>query len=66
MSVSVNEAVAARLRELAEILDPQGANPFRVAAYRRAAEAIRQVQDPREIYAKEGVQVSRSSRPSGW
>jgi hypothetical protein len=33
-------AIAARLRQAAEILQAQGANPFRVSAYRNAAHAV--------------------------
>ena len=36
-----NDCVADHLREVAELLDGQGANPFRVGAYRRAAETVR-------------------------
>jgi DNA polymerase/3'-5' exonuclease PolX len=35
-----NQAIAAKLRELAELLEQQQANPFRVNAYRRAARTI--------------------------
>lgn len=35
-----NQQIAARLGEAAEILEQQGANPFRVAAYRRAAQTV--------------------------
>ena len=37
---AVNEFVAARLREAADLLAAQQDNPFRVLAYRRAAESI--------------------------
>lgn len=40
MDKSVNRDVAARLREAADILEQQGANPFRVRAYRRAEETV--------------------------
>jgi Holliday junction resolvasome RuvABC DNA-binding subunit len=40
MDSAVNQDVAARLREAADILEQQGANPFRVRAYRRAAETV--------------------------
>ena len=33
---SVNQALADRLREAADLLEQQGANPFRVGAYRKA------------------------------
>ncbi len=36
-----NRAVAARLDEVAGLLEAQGANPFRVRAYRLAAETLR-------------------------
>ena len=35
-----NQDIAARLREAADLLSYQGANPFRVGAYRRAADTI--------------------------
>ncbi len=35
-----NQAIADRLREAAELLQQQGANPFRVGAYRRAAATV--------------------------
>jgi len=37
----VNSRVARRLDEVADILEAQGANPYRVRAYRRAAETLR-------------------------
>jgi putative hydrolase len=36
----LNEEVAGKLREAADLLAQQGANPFRIAAYRRAAESV--------------------------
>jgi DNA polymerase (family X) len=45
-----NHWVAERLRQAASILTAQGANPFRVSAYRRAADAIQQLEtDIREV-----------------
>ena len=35
-----NQKIADKLRELADLLEQQGANPFRVGAYRRAAETV--------------------------
>lgn len=40
MDTSVNHQVADKLREAAGVLEQQGANPFRVGAYRRAAETV--------------------------
>ncbi len=37
---SINSKVAQKLREAADLLQQQGANPFRVGAYRRAASTI--------------------------
>ena len=37
----LNQEVAAKLQEIADMLETQGANPFRVMAYRRAAATIR-------------------------
>ena len=40
VSTSVNEHVATKLGEVADLLEQQAANPFRVRAYRRAAETV--------------------------
>ena len=40
MTNSINQSVAGKLRELADLLELQNANPFRVSAYRRAADTI--------------------------
>ncbi|HUL49388.1 MAG TPA: helix-hairpin-helix domain-containing protein [Gemmatimonadales bacterium] len=46
MAASLNRDVAARLDEVAGLLEAQGANAFRVAAYRRGADAVRRLQEP--------------------
>jgi len=52
---SDNQAIAERLREVAELLHAQGANPFRVGAYRRAADTIATLgNDIRDIFEREG------------
>ena len=54
-SLGVNPQVADKLRQAADLLAQQGANPFRVSAYRRAAEAItRENRDLRDILDREG------------
>jgi putative hydrolase len=54
-SRSVNQQVADKLRHAADLLAQQGANPFRVSAYRRAADAIAdQSWNLREILDREG------------
>ncbi|MDZ7753396.1 MAG: helix-hairpin-helix domain-containing protein [Gammaproteobacteria bacterium] len=40
MSLPYNARVAMRLMEMADVLEQQGANPFRVRAYRRAADTV--------------------------
>jgi DNA polymerase/3'-5' exonuclease PolX len=50
-----NAALAANLRELADLLEQQGADGFRVAAYRRAADTVDRLNTPvRDILATQG------------
>lgn len=52
-----NQEIADVLDRVAELLDAQEANPFRVRAYRVAAANVRALQRlVRDVYAKEGVQ----------
>lgn len=46
MAAWLNLDVAARLEEVARLLRDQGANPYRVDAYRRGAEAVRRLSRP--------------------
>ena len=41
-----NEEIAATLEQIAELLATQGANPFRVDAYRAAAYTVRNLDEP--------------------
>lgn len=41
-----NREIAARLEEVADLLEAQGANPFRVRAYRNAAATVRELPRP--------------------
>jgi hypothetical protein len=51
-----NQTVADALREVSDLLQQQGANPFRVAAYRRAADTLVHLErDVGEIFAQEGI-----------
>lgn len=55
MQTSTNQQIALKLAQAADLLEQQGANPFRVSAYRRASETVaRLVQDIRELAAAEG------------
>jgi hypothetical protein len=49
-----NAAVASRLDEVALLLEEQRANPFRVAAYRRAADTIRGLRRPLKAILEQG------------
>ena len=52
-----NSQCADRLREAADLLDAQGANPFRVGAYRRAAETVRDLpEDLARLIDREGLE----------
>ena len=52
-----NQAVAEWLRQGAELLEQQGANPFRVGAYRRGADRVAGLDRPvRELLAEEGTE----------
>jgi len=51
-----NREIASRLREAADLVEHQGANPFRVQAYRRAAATAEHLDRPlAEIAAGEGI-----------
>jgi hypothetical protein len=51
-----NQEVAGRLDEVAELLEAQGANEFRVRAYRSAAQTVRDLAQPvSEILARQGI-----------
>ena len=53
----MNSSVAGRLDEVAQILEEQGANVFRVSAYRRAATMLRALQRPiDQIVRNEGLE----------
>jgi putative hydrolase len=55
-SSSRNAAVAALLREAADLLDQQRANPFRARAYRAAAETVAGLdEDVEDLVAREGL-----------
>ncbi len=60
MTDPVNAGVAARLDEVAALLEEQGANPFRVAAYRRAAQTLRALPTPvADVLRNEGMEGLR-------
>jgi DNA polymerase (family X) len=54
MTNTINTEIAARLREVAGLLDEQGANQFRVRAYQRAAETLNNMKRPVDKLIKTG------------
>ena len=61
MPQRLNEDIAGRLEEIARLLDAQGANPFRMRAYRHAAETLRRLPRPvSEILEQQGLEGLQS------
>ncbi|HYL98492.1 MAG TPA: helix-hairpin-helix domain-containing protein [Blastocatellia bacterium] len=61
MANAMNEDIAARLEEVARLLEHQGANRFRVNAYNRAAQTIRGLSEPvSETFRREGIEGLRN------
>jgi putative hydrolase len=57
MSDALNDMIAARFDEVALLLEQQDSNPFRVAAYRQAADMLRGLESSvSEILEKEGLE----------
>jgi DNA polymerase (family X) len=54
MVAIINTEIAAHLNEIARLLDEQGANQFRVRAYRRAAETLKNLNRPVDRLIKTG------------
>ncbi len=59
----LNAAVAGRLDEVAQILQEQGANRFRVQAYRRGAAVVRNLDRPVSEFVREGGLASLDGLP---
>ena len=56
MAIAVNQDISSRLDEVALLLAEQGANRFRVQAYRHAAESVRALDQPvSSLLAREGL-----------
>ncbi len=58
-----NATIAARLREAADLLEWQGANPFRVGAYRRAAVTVEALREDLRSLAERDGQRSLEALP---
>ena len=60
MLQKVNAEIAARLEEIADILEAQQANPYRVQAYRRAGMTVRNYDRAMdEVIREEGIEGLR-------
>jgi len=53
-----NERIAAQFEELADLLEIQGANPFRIRAYRNAARTLEGLTDSVASLLKDGVDLT--------
>jgi DNA polymerase (family 10) len=61
-----NHEIARRLEEVADLLETQHANPFRVQAYRRAAVRVRHLSEPlAELLQEQGEQGLRAATGVG-
>jgi DNA polymerase (family X) len=63
MAATINTEIAARLREVARLLDEQGANQFRIRAYERAAETLKNLKRPVDRLLKTGGLESLQELP---
>ena len=54
-----NAQVAAVFDEIADLLELQEDNPFRVRSYRNAAQSIRNLSDRLETLAEKGKEIER-------
>lgn len=61
--IAQNQDIAGRLREVAQLLEDQGANRFRVRAYRAAAETIERLTVPALEIAQQGGTEGLQSLP---
>ena len=66
MAERLNAEIASRLGEVAELLQEQGANRFRVDAYYRAARLLRNLREPvSEIIRRDGIEALRDLKGIG-
>jgi len=66
MAHTINLQIAGRLEEAARLLDDQGADPYRVRAYRQAALSVRgSTRALDEIFRREGIEGLKALRGVG-
>ena len=57
MDMALNKTVADQLRQIADLLEQQGANPFRVQAYYKAAATVASMPEPiQNIVENQGIE----------
>lgn len=61
--VDENREIADRLREAAELLQAQGANPFRANAYRKAADTVAALTEPVRVLFETGGRAALEALP---
>ena len=60
LQMLMNEQVARRIEEVADLLSEQGTNPYRTRAYRRGAATVARLSTPvSEILRREGIEGLR-------
>jgi Helix-hairpin-helix domain len=57
MTATINTEIAARLKEIARLLDEQEAKQFRVTAYRRAAETLKNLKRLLQFSARRRMMI---------
>ncbi len=61
---SINQNIAAKLREAADVLEQQAANPFRVNAYRRAADTVSGLGEDVSLLLERGGRAELEALPN--
>ncbi len=64
MGISLNQQIATKLQEMSDLLEQQGANPFRTKAYHQAAITLSELgEDVSEILKQDGNKGLEAWRP---
>ena len=64
MQSSLNQQIAMKLAQAADLLEQQGANPFRVTAYRRASETVSRLKEDIGVLAETGGAAALIALPN--
>jgi DNA polymerase (family X) len=60
----INESIASKLRQMADVLEQQNADGFRVSAYRRAAETVEGLEEPVSDLIRDGGRLALVALPA--